>query len=294
MVATSVPIATMSVKNWCFITHFNPASYQPSRRSNIDSVQVKKRPCFSPFSGLSSRAHIIGVRVSETMAETTTEMVSTIANSRKSRPTMPVMKRSGMKTAMSETLSEMTVKPICRAPLSAASIGASPISMKRTMFSIITIASSTTKPVAMVNAMSERLSRVKPTSSITPKVPMIASGSETLGMIVAQNLRRKTKMTRTTRKMVRTSVNCTSWTEARMVAVRSDSTSTLTEGGSVEESFGSSAFTRSAVSMMFAPGCRWMSTMTAGLRPTAPASRTFSTLSMTLPRSRRRTGAPLR
>ena len=66
------------------------------------------------------------------------------------------------------------------------------------MFSIITMASSTTNPVEIVSAISERLSRLKPTSFITPKVPMTASGSATLGMTVAQNFRRKTKITITT------------------------------------------------------------------------------------------------
>src|SRR5258707_213869 len=83
-------------------------------------------------------------------------IVSVSANSRNMRPTRPVMNRSGMNTAISETVSEMTVKPISRAPRSAACIGVSPSSMWRTMFSIITIASSTTKPVPMVSAISAR------------------------------------------------------------------------------------------------------------------------------------------
>ena len=199
-----------------------------------------------------------------------------------------------MNTAMSDTLSETTVKPICFAPLSAAFIGVSPFSMKRTMFSIITIASSTTKPVAIVRAMSERLSNVKPASFITPNVPMIESGSAIAGITVAQNFRRKRKMTITTSTMVISSVNCTSCTDARIVAVRSVSTSSFTLRGSERRSAGSIALMRSAVSMMFAPGCRWMSRITAGFEPTHAARRTFSTLSTTSPRSPRRTGAPLR
>ncbi len=65
-----------------------------------------------------------------------------------------------MKTATSEMVIEMMVKPIWRAPFSAAWKGESPFSIKRTMFSITTIASSTTKPVETVSAMSERLSRL--------------------------------------------------------------------------------------------------------------------------------------
>ena len=61
---------------------------------------------------LSSREHIIGVSVSETTAEVTTAMVSVSANSRNMRPTSPDMNSSGMNTAISDTVSEITVKPI--------------------------------------------------------------------------------------------------------------------------------------------------------------------------------------
>ncbi len=127
---------------------------------------------------------------------------------------------------------------------------------------------------------------------MTPNVPMMASGRATLGMTVAQNFRRKTKMTITTSTTVSSSVNCTSAIDARMVAVRSVRMETLTEGGMEARSRGSSAFTRSAVWMMFAPGWRWMSRTTAGLPPTQPPSRTFSTLSITSPMSPSRTGEP--
>src|SRR6476661_5716258 len=59
------------------------------------------------------------------------------------------------------------------------------------MFSITTIASSTTKPVETVSAISERLSSVYPTTYITPKVPSRDSGTTTPGIIVAHMLRRK-------------------------------------------------------------------------------------------------------
>ena len=111
------------------------------------------------------------------------------------------MKSSGISTAISETVSEMMVKPISEAPASAASstrrclpggsdsasaplsasgsqllgglalrlaIGgrwlaaAAPLAISRwrEMFSIITIASSTTKPVAIVSAIRLRLLRL--------------------------------------------------------------------------------------------------------------------------------------
>ena len=53
---------------------------------------------------------------------------SVTANSRNSRPTMPPISSSGMNTAISEMLIDSTVKPISRAPCSAACIGVMPCS----------------------------------------------------------------------------------------------------------------------------------------------------------------------
>ena len=69
-----------------------------------------------------------GVRVSEMKAEASTATVTTTANSRNSRPMMPPMNSSGMKTAISEKVIDMIVKPIWPAPFSAASNGLIPSS----------------------------------------------------------------------------------------------------------------------------------------------------------------------
>ena len=69
-----------------------------------------------------------GVSVSEMTAEATTATETVTANSRNSRPMMPLMNRSGMNTAISEKVIEMIVKPIWPAPFSAASNGRSPCS----------------------------------------------------------------------------------------------------------------------------------------------------------------------
>ena len=102
----------------------------------------------------------MGVVVRDTTMEMRMATERVTANSRNSRPTMPPMSRMGMKTAMSEILMEMTVKPISLAPCRAASMGCMPFSRCRVMFSTTTMASSTTKPVATVRAMSDRLSMV--------------------------------------------------------------------------------------------------------------------------------------
>ena len=58
--------------------------------------------------------------------------------------------------------------------------------MCRAMFSITTIASSTTKPVEIVKAIKERLSSEYPHRYITPNVPTRESGTATLGITVAR------------------------------------------------------------------------------------------------------------
>ena len=129
-----------------------------------------------------------------------------------------------MNTAMSDVLIESTVKPISCAPRSAACIGCIPFSMCRLMFSITTIASSTTNPVAIVNAISDRLSRVYPRRYIAPNVLISDTGTEILGINVAQPFRRKTKTTRITRLIEMPIAVSASITEARIVLVRSLST----------------------------------------------------------------------
>src|SRR5467141_1676487 len=131
------------------------------------------------------------------------------------------------------------------------------------MFSIMTIASSTTKPVAIVNAISERLLRLNPAKYITASVPTSESGTDRLGIRVADGLRRNTKITMTTRTTARPSSNSTSATDARIVVVRSVSTSTSIPAGSAALSCGNSAWIRSTTSMTLAPGWRWMLRMIA-------------------------------
>src|ERR1700743_3436136 len=103
------------------------------------------------------------------------------------------------------------------------------------------MASSTTNPVEIVSAMSDRLSRLYPSRYITAKVPMSETGTATAGISVACTLRRKMKTTnkkhtpptnkkvhactrqrkkkttRMTKTMEITSVDSTSFTEARIV-----------------------------------------------------------------------------
>ena len=162
------------------------------------------------------------------------------------------------------------------------------------MFSIMTMASSTTKPVAMVSAMIDRLLRLKSARYITARVPTSDSGTERLGISVARASPRKAKITATTRTTAKLSSICTSRTEARMVSVRSVRMAMSSELGRVSRSVGSRSLMRSTTSMTLAPGWRWTFTITAWVLFIQAAMRVFSWPSSTVATSRIRTGAPLR
>src|ERR1700733_3781086 len=162
------------------------------------------------------------------------------------------------------------------------------------MFSIITMASSTTKPTAMVSAISEMLSRLKPTMYITPAVATNASGTVMLGMIVAHTLRRKTKIVITTRTMVIASVDSTSETESRMLVERSDTRATCTERGIDASSDGIIALISSTTLIVLAPGSRWISNRSIRLPLYQAPVRADSDELIAWPMSLIRTGAPLR
>ena len=70
------------------------------------------------------------------------------------------MNSTGMNTATRDSVIDRIVKPISPEPWNAAARTGMPASMWRTMFSSMTMASSTTKPTDSVSASSERLSSV--------------------------------------------------------------------------------------------------------------------------------------
>ncbi len=120
----------------------------------------------------------------------------------------------------------------------------------------MTMASSTTKPVEIVSAISDRLSRLKLSRYMTPRQPTSDSGADRLGISVAGSVRRKTKMTRTTSTIAMRSSNSTSLTEARIVVVRSLSTVASTPAGKPASICGSCLRMESTTWMTLAPGWR--------------------------------------
>lgn len=73
-------------------------------------------------------AQSMGVSVSDMAAEIRMVTARVTANSLNSLPTTSPMKSRGISTATSEMVRDMMVKPICPAPVSAASRGRMPCS----------------------------------------------------------------------------------------------------------------------------------------------------------------------
>ena len=123
---------------------------------------------------------------------------------------------------------------------------------------------------------------------------MSDSGTVTDGMMVAQNVRRKSSITPTTRPIVISRVSCTSSTDARIVCVRSLRMFTFTAGGIEAIRRGNCALMRFAVSMTFASGCLKMMRKTPRLPFAQAVLRTSSGPAIACPMSLTRNGAPLR
>ena len=175
-----------------------------------------------PLAG-ASFAHIIGVSVSETNAETATAVLSVIANSRKSRPTIPDMNRRGIKTAISEMLSEITVNPICLRALQRRFEG---------MIALLDISEDVLDHYDRIIDHKARRDRQRHEREIVETEAREIHHREgakqrerqrhTGNDRRAQPAQKHQSSTRMTSPMVRTSVNCTSRTDARIVSVRSE------------------------------------------------------------------------
>ncbi|MNY37732.1 hypothetical protein D3C86_1723150 [compost metagenome] len=109
------------------------------------------------------------------------------------------------------------------------------------MFSTTTIASSTTNPTATTIATSVRLFRLNPMMYIRAKLAINDTPSTAVTIKVAESWRRNIAITATTSMIAISKVISTSCNEARMVWVRSTSTPTWTEAGSMASSVGKAA-----------------------------------------------------
>ncbi|MNE33639.1 hypothetical protein D3C80_1273220 [compost metagenome] len=105
----------------------------------------------------------------------------TTPNSLNNRPTKPSKKITGRKTAAKVIEIEITAKKISFEPLIAASIGDMPSSTFLKIFSVTTIPSSTTKPVAKTIAKSVNTLIENPKSHMMKNVAINETGMSISG-----------------------------------------------------------------------------------------------------------------
>ena len=125
------------------------------------------------------------------------------------------------------------------------------------MFSITTIASSTTMPVARMMANSVSVLIEKPISLTNANAPMSDTGIVIVGMSVLRQLCRNTNITSTTRAIASTSVLRTSLIDSSTTCVVLKATWYFRPGGKVADSRSSSARTSRSTSSALAVGS-WM------------------------------------
>ena len=178
----------------------NPRSLSPARRS------------FEP---------IIGESVSATTPDTITAPASVNANSRNSEPVSPPWIPTGAYTAASVIVIAMIGPSSSRAASIAARCGRLPACRCRSMFSTITIASSTTRPTDSTIASSVSRLIVKPAASIRNTAPTSEIGIATTAITTERSEPRNRKITAITIRSVSVSVESTSWIASWMYSVES-------------------------------------------------------------------------
>jgi hypothetical protein len=206
---------------------------------------------------LSSRAQSAGVSVRATMPDSTTAITRVTANCRSIVPVMPPRNAAGMNTAQSANTMATSAPATWPIALFAAALGGSfSSSMRRSTFSITTMASSTTMPMASTRA--KRVSRFTeyPRAERPRKVPMMLTGTARIGISVARQVWRKRKTTRVTRAIASRSVITTSSMEAVTNGVVSNGMVQETPGGKAWASSFIRAVKASFTWSWFAPGRR--------------------------------------
>src|SRR5579862_6372258 len=158
-------------------------------------------------------------------------------------PVVPGKNETGTKTEI--RTSEVAMTALVTSPIASdVALCGSQCSSEicRCTFSMTTIASSTTRPVARVIPKSVRELMEKPNILMNANVPTNETGMVIAGMTVARQSSRKRKITAITIMIASSNVEMTSLTESPMTVVVSKATTYLIPGGNDFESSISSAF----------------------------------------------------
>ena len=159
-----------------------------------------------------------------------------------------------------------TAPLICCIDLMVACRGDSPSSdMIRSTFSITTIASSTTMPIASTMPNKVSWLMLKSSAYRPRKVPSSAIGITRVGISVARKFCRKISITRNTSTIASSRVMTTSSIETCTKVELSYGENQLTPGGNVVSNSAMRSRTALATPRALAPGANWMAKPAAGL-----------------------------
>ncbi|CAM4248350.1 hypothetical protein COSO111634_35830 [Corallococcus soli] len=170
-------------------------------------------------------------------------------------PVVPGKKDTGTNTAESTSAVATTTPDTCCMPREVASRASTlSCSITRSTFSMTTMASSTTRPVASVRPKSVSVLSEKPNALTNMNVPSSDTGSVVTATSTLRQPCRKMKMTRTTRRMASPRALSTSSMEALTALVVSKATLYVRPGGKLADSRFSSFSTPSRTSSALEPG----------------------------------------
>ena len=139
-----------------------------------------------------------GVIVNETNADINTAAATVIPNSLNKLPTKPCKKITGKNTTASVIEVDITAKNISLLPSSAALLIGKPNSSFLNIFSVTTIPSSTTSPVASTIPSRVNTLMENPKMYITKNVAMSEIGMSMIGRMAMSQFLKKKKITSTT------------------------------------------------------------------------------------------------
>ena len=159
--------------------------------------------------------------VRETKAEINTAPATTIPNSRNNLPTKPSKKITGKKTTANVKEVEITAKKISLLPSKAAFRIGIPCSNFRNIFSVTTIPSSTTKPVANTIPKSVSTLMVNPKRYMIKNVAISEIGISIKGRMAINQFLKKKNITKTTNPNEMRRVSSTSFKDWRTFFVLS-------------------------------------------------------------------------
>src|SRR5712671_2059627 len=196
-----------------------------------------------------------GARVSALKAEMATEKAMVSANWRNKIPVVPGNNATGTNTATSTSEVATTAPATSFIATEAALCGSvMPSAMCRSTFSITTIASSTTSPVASVMPKSVNVLIENPNALMKINVPTSDTGMVIAGMNVLRQSCKNKKMTIITSAIACNNVIITSRIDSLTTLVVSKAIAYFNPGGNVFESFRNSALAALSTSSAFAPG----------------------------------------